>query len=254
MKYISFDRVANVYDYSRRVPQELVESMRNSIHKFLHNKFSDPVFRILSVGIGTGRVESSLSLKNIDLFGLDISQLMLEELRKKTITYQPFIAVADANFIPFRKFFHLTILIHLINLVPNYKQVLDEILDISETIVIGEVFGDLYSNPIYINYMEIIQNLGWQKGTRGATRDDYITYLLEKGYTVKTETDEVDVKYKNLEVYDTIKNQSPSNLWNVPKNLHLKAMNKLNSELKTKGINLDDQITAKSYLYLNYFS
>jgi ubiquinone/menaquinone biosynthesis C-methylase UbiE len=254
MKYISFDRVADVYDYTRRVPPELIESMRNKIHNFLTNKFSDPPFRILSVGIGTGRVEGHLSSKNFELFGIDISNLMLLELKKKKITFKPNISMADANSLPFRDGFNLATLIHLIHLVPNYKLVLEEVLRISKTIVIGDLFLDLYSNPIYTKYIEIVKELEGYTRSWGVTRENYSNYLIERNYIQSTEIDEIGVQQRNIEVYDTIKNRQPSSLWDIPLNIHSKAMDILNSYLKKQSIHLENAYSTKAYLHLNYFA
>jgi len=128
----NFDRVASIYDSTRGLPNDVMESVVDAIAEELRG--AAPV---LDAGVGTGRFGAPLAARGLDLTGLDVSGAMLSEAKKKSLrnlvrgelTAMPF---ADASF-------ESCLMIHVLHLVENPSAVLSEITRVCRAKVLSLV-------------------------------------------------------------------------------------------------------------------
>jgi ubiquinone/menaquinone biosynthesis C-methylase UbiE len=254
MKHYNFDRVASTYDSSRKVPEELSVIFRMEIENYLEENFEEEIYQILSLGLGSGRIEHQLSKEHMQLFGVDISKLMLEQFKKKKETYLSFISIADASSLPFRGEFHLTIAIHVIHLIKRFQELANEIKRISKAFVAGGVYTDLYSHPIYESYLTCLQNLGWNQESRGLSVVEFMENLQTEGYTIEERATSLPSYQISSEIYESIKDRCPSSLWNVPDSFHNRAIILLDEKIKNKEICFEEKYDALSHMRLYFVS
>jgi ubiquinone/menaquinone biosynthesis C-methylase UbiE len=131
---ISFDRVAGIYDATRwsGVPPEIMEKFLNSMKE----AFED-CEKILDIGVGTGRFAQYFIDSESYVVGVDVSLSMMAKAREKGVKV---LVRADAHRLPFRdRSFDATIMIHLLHLVHDWRQVVREAGRVTERIVVSEV-------------------------------------------------------------------------------------------------------------------
>ena len=163
MKYYNYDRLAEVYDETRSIPLELSSFFRHEIQNYLKNNLSPPPNRILSIGLGTGRVESLLSSKNCQLFGIDIASKMLKMLNNKKINPPCYTAQADGFSLPFSKSFHLILLIQVDHLISNIEKFFEELRKFSKILVVGNAYTETHEHPYYVKFLEFLKRNKWSK-------------------------------------------------------------------------------------------
>ncbi len=123
---ISFDRVAPIYDATRRRSPEIEASVASALAEILRGG------RCLDLGVGTGRIAGPiLAAGRIDLVGVDVGRAMLERARSRGIA--PLVR-ADARHLPFRaRAFARSMSTHLLHLVAEWPLVLREIARVTAT-------------------------------------------------------------------------------------------------------------------------
>jgi len=122
---ISFDRVADIYDDTRRMPDEVVERVMDAIGSRLK-----PASSILEIGIGTGRMAIPLAQRGFLITGIDISDKMLAHLRKKSaVLPKPIHAVrGNIHALPFvNRAFDAVLAVHVLHLVDDIDACLREV-------------------------------------------------------------------------------------------------------------------------------
>ncbi|HUH99567.1 MAG TPA: class I SAM-dependent methyltransferase [Nitrososphaerales archaeon] len=94
MSRFEFDRIAEVYDDTRRPLDDATLAGLKEILTY-HGCHS-----ILEIAVGTGRISSPLAKAGFDMIGLDISRRMMEKARAKGLSD---LLLAEASHIPLRK-------------------------------------------------------------------------------------------------------------------------------------------------------
>ncbi|HLC11111.1 MAG TPA: class I SAM-dependent methyltransferase [Candidatus Bathyarchaeia archaeon] len=93
--------------------------------------------KILDIGIGTGRFAQYFINSGSYVVGVDISLSMMAKAREKGVKV---LVRADAHRLPFRDgSFDATVMIHLLHLVYDWKQVVREVGRVTGRIVVSEV-------------------------------------------------------------------------------------------------------------------
>lgn len=253
MNYINFDRVAGVYDRTRAVPIEIIEILIQKINKKLQAAFGSPPYQILSLGIGSGRVERYLSSTNNHLFGVDISELMLKELKKKDVVESISILQADVCNLPFRGKFHLAIAIHVIHLIKNQKEFLSEIIRTSQMAIIGDVYTDAYQSKLYSSFLNILSTLGWTK-QESKLKNSYIaTEMSKHGFEVEEFSETISTSQTHASIFESIKKRYFSWLWDVPEPIYKQAIKLLDFKIRNEETNLNDSYGTTSSVKLQVF-
>lgn len=220
---ISFDRFADIYDKTRGHSSQAMGKVMEALKRELEDSR-----RTLDVGTGTGRFSGPLQSAGINVVGIDLSIKMLEKAREKGTTN---IAVGDVRTLPFRdSSFDDAISIHALHLIKDWQTALREISRVTKNhlISIGREGPGREHNPGE-RYRELLKRLGHEVSHPGMAEPRLSEFLrpVKSEFIVK---DKGDTK-KSLENLDS---RAYSIQWNVPEDLHGKAMKELKSEFRGK--------------------
>jgi SAM-dependent methyltransferase len=118
MTTAEFDRVADVYDETRRaLDEETLAGIKEMLVKY-------GCHAILEIGVGTGRVSSPLMKSGYDMTGVDVSRRMMEKARSKSLTN---LVLGDGRNAPFREnSFDATLMAHVFHLLEDPLLVMRE--------------------------------------------------------------------------------------------------------------------------------
>jgi ubiquinone/menaquinone biosynthesis C-methylase UbiE len=121
---IVFDRATDDYDRTRGLPPEAMDSLVRLLAAELEGH--QPC---LEIGVGTGRIGIPLAEQGIQMVGIDLSTVMLAELRRKAGGRWPFpVAVADAVHLPFASgSVKAGLAVHVLHLIPAWRDALREL-------------------------------------------------------------------------------------------------------------------------------
>lgn len=121
---VSFDRAADIYDQTRSLPDAVWARVIGLLTAELEGHGL-----VLEVGVGTGRAALPVHEAGIPLVGADISLAMMAKIRAKAGGVAPFPLLAgDATRMPFAgASFGAVYLVHVLHLIPGWKDVLTEI-------------------------------------------------------------------------------------------------------------------------------
>jgi len=114
----SFDRVADIYDETRKMQPEAVSRIMRNIS----GEIGSPGGLVLDMGVGTGRIAVPLTEQDYRLVGIDISEKMLERLRdKKAFARRELFALrGDATSLPFADdSFRAVVSVHVFHLLED---------------------------------------------------------------------------------------------------------------------------------------
>jgi ubiquinone/menaquinone biosynthesis C-methylase UbiE len=159
MSSVSFDPIAHLYDATRGYPDNAAQQIALAIEKAA---YATPSTTFFEVGIGTGRIAAPLTSLGHIYTGIDISEKMLAELKKKLLIHswqediRPWGAFPDENTsltphvqrfshpashasmrlvlsdmtqLPFHNAsFDVVIAVHVFHLVPDWQQAVNEVL------------------------------------------------------------------------------------------------------------------------------
>jgi ubiquinone/menaquinone biosynthesis C-methylase UbiE len=224
---VSFDRLASVYDATRwsGVPPEIMEKLLNAMKELLVGCRT-----ILDVGIGTGRFAEYFNDSGFNVVGIDVSLGMMAKAREKGLRN---LVQADAQHLPFRDgIFDGAIMIHVLHLVRDWVQVVDEVSRVTSKVIVAEVEGGEGFDP-RSRYVEIRNEMGYpldrfNNGEAGLRREipPAIVKLVADYWT------EADV-HEEIESFDKRKS---SVSWDVPVEVNGRIIQRLHSENPEKTI------------------
>lgn len=144
---MNFDRVAEIYDATRGLPEEVTEQVADAIIAATN---ATPQMRFLELGVGTGRIAIPIASRGFPYTGVDISQQMMERLRQKASLPNFTLVEADVANLPFPDSnFDVVLAVHILHLVPEWRRALAEARRVTATegyfILAGN--ADLEGNP-----------------------------------------------------------------------------------------------------------
>ena len=216
---VSFDRIAERYDETRAYPAGAVEKIIEALGRTLSK---DGTF--LDIGVGTGRLAAPMKESGFDVTGVDVSRGMLERARARGVDG---VVMADARTLPFPdRAFDYSVSVHLTHLIHDWKRALREI---------GRVTSDKYATvaterdgcqveELQRAYEDCCAESGHIVRHPGIRERDLMAHLppfetvsvLDRVDSVGTE--ETIARYRER-VY--------SDLWEVPEEVHLGAVRRL---------------------------
>jgi ubiquinone/menaquinone biosynthesis C-methylase UbiE len=124
---INFDRVADIYDATRTLPEGVDEAIADAIVAATN---AGPATRFLELGVGTGRIALPLIRRGFPFTGVDISEQMLDRLRRKAgNTPNLTLIQGDITQLPLPDVSQNVVLaVHVLHLVPDWRQAFSEAL------------------------------------------------------------------------------------------------------------------------------
>ena len=253
MKYWNYDRLAEVYDDTRLIPRNLNDFFVDEICKYLNNRFSSP-HGLLSVGLGTGRIESLLSSRHFQLFGVDISSKMLKKLDSKKINPPCYLTLADGFSLPFVKPFQMILLIHIVHLIDNWVNLLTEIKNLCKILVVGHAYTETHDHPYFKKFLDIMKKNGWNH-----TNDDrpefldFHEFMLQQGYSSLKREMQANCSITNSQIYQGIKNRYYRSFWNIDEEIFNKSISDLDAFIAKNMIVKNENYNTQAFVKLTFY-
>lgn len=127
MPGISFDRAVDYYDSTRGYPPGVAEQLRDAIVATLHLSRRA---RLIEAGVGTGRIALPFIEAGYFYVGVDLSRRMMGQLLQKLDgrSHSAHLVCGDVMRLPLADaVFDAAVMVHVLHLVADWRQVLDEI-------------------------------------------------------------------------------------------------------------------------------
>ncbi len=218
---LSFDRVADIYDATRALPDHVLATIAQTIVTATN---AAEASRFLELGVGTGRIALPLLQYGFSYTGVDISPAMIDVLRTKAGDFEKLTLVeADVTQLPFADAsFDVALTVHLLHLVPDWRRVLSEIRRVltPDGYYIYGSDGSVDGQPagaIRRQWRDVVRELGADARPEHGTREAVQTELIETGallasYRVVQWEDEVAPG----QLLEAIRLRTFSQSWQVP--------------------------------------
>lgn len=178
---LSFDPVAHIYDETRGYPPEVERAIADAFQR----RGPLPLgAHALEIGIGTGRIALPLLARGVHITGVDISERMMDRLRGKYTAAREAapetrwgnltLTAADMTALPFPDAaFDAVIGVHVLHLVPGWRQALAEALRVlrpAAPLLLGQDTTHGMSGPHVLQdeWVEIMRRLGYAPQRAGA--------------------------------------------------------------------------------------
>ena len=176
---MSFDRAADYYDATRRLPGGVAGDVADVLSSELAGKEL-----CLEIGVGTGRVALPLAERGINMIGIDLAPAMLARLVANAGGRPPFsLVTADGTALPLAGgSVDAVVGCHVLHLIPDWQTALDEadrILRPGGLLVLD--FGGPTPKPWSNDFDAILEGRGVPRIRPGVSSPDLVAgYLAER--------------------------------------------------------------------------
>jgi ubiquinone/menaquinone biosynthesis C-methylase UbiE len=217
---VNFDRVADIYDATRALPEGVPEQVAGRIVAATHAN-SDTTF--LELGIGTGRIALPLVKRGYPYIGVDISTKMLDQLRSKLApdTTNLRLLQADVTELPFEdNSVDVALQVHVFHLIPEWKKALTEAWRVlrPDGYFITAYDGSVKDDPgavIRQKWQELVKEAGIP--LREYARRALDTELTARGYrTAVYRVARWEAEFRPITLLEEQRQRTFSASWNVP--------------------------------------
>jgi SAM-dependent methyltransferase len=207
---ISFDRVADVYDASRSLPDELQGEVLAHLATHLRGG------RTLDLGAGTGRFSAPLQREmGLEIVAADVSPRMLAAGRSRGLGD---IVLADARRLPFRdKSFDRTTTTHLLHLIADWRLALREIVRVTRSEYLSVIDHTTEDPDLGEEYDALAKKAGIDTAPPGLPERRLVRHWPPErtepigGYRITRPA---------TDVIDELRDRIFRNQWNVPSAVH----------------------------------
>jgi SAM-dependent methyltransferase len=219
---VNFDRVADVYDATRGLPEEVLQAVADAIVRATN---AGPSTRFLELGVGTGRIALPLVRRGFPYTGVDISAEMMQRLMAKAPADAGNLTLVegDVTDLPFgHDAFDVVLTVHLLHLVPQWRNVLAEI---QRVLAPGGAYvhgGNSHvpgapGGEIRRQWRDIARSLGAPLRPEYGSRDAVETALIESGARLAAyRVVRWQAEIYPLELIESIHSRTFSQSWEVP--------------------------------------
>ncbi len=213
-----FDRVANIYDATRKEPDVVMRATLDVMQNALEG-----CKRVLDVGVGTGRFAKPLLDRGFSIVGVDVSRQMMAKAAMKGARE---LVQGDAHYLPFHdESFDAAIFILFLHLVPDWPRAVREIGRICEGPVISLVGSD-EGPSVRRAYLKLREEAGYPlrrlnddaEGLRRVIPPSKVYLIMNR--VVETSADD-SIEY--------FRSRGSSLTWSVPASVHDKIVESLRS-------------------------
>jgi ubiquinone/menaquinone biosynthesis C-methylase UbiE len=237
---ISFDRVANIFDRTRYIPSYV---LRRAFRIVFEAIILREEITILDAGVGTGRIIQPLMQRKLTLIGVDISVPMLSQLKRKYVArkhrMQLHIIVADVAHLPIRSSSIYWIQsTHVLHLLKHWKRAVREwqrVVRPDGVLVVLQESGQ--RSKIRFAYDQVLRHTVNYR--RRMVYSKVFRFLKQNGWRVR----QSKIRWIDNSVltttFRTIENRSYSRQWNLPDEVHEKALTRarnLVTQLHSHGV------------------
>ena len=221
MSSVSFDPVAHIYDATRGYPEQVAQQIAQAIDAATYANVNT---RFLELGIGTGRIALPIALLGRNYTGVDISEGMVERLEAKlrdsswreevlpwgtlpdedsaqeytvqrfTLSEKPAsmrLVMADITALPFKSAaFDIVIVVHVLHLVENWQQAIEEALRVLRPggifLQCWDSFGASDVQNIGSEWQKILQEFGTVNKRPGVSSYQQVDeFLRQRGLQIE---------------------------------------------------------------------
>jgi ubiquinone/menaquinone biosynthesis C-methylase UbiE len=217
---ISFDRIAEDYDRTRRIPPEVMEETIAALSEALGTRE-----RVLEIGVGTGRIALPLIRRGYRVVGVDVGPKMLGRAVAKGLEDG---VLGDAMDLPFRdRGFQGAVAVHVLDLLPDWRRAVAEAARVTEDVFVTAAKKTVASPPILARYRELL-------GPAGDGRESSLKPLEDLVTEVRPIRDvflpEYEVVIRVRKLLEGLDGRLVSFQWEIPEEVHRGIMESLRSE------------------------
>ena len=222
---VSFDRVADIYDKTRSLPNEVMTQLIEKLASEL-----DGYRKILDIGVGTGRFAEPLQKTGFEVAGIDISKKMIDKAKRKSVKD---LLLADARSIPFKDgTFDITISVHLLHLIKEWQKALTEVCRVSRHALISLYYAR--KDPVREAYYLLLKPYGFERRWPGRSEQDLKDVIAPAKLVFACSYDTLaDDRITNLQ------QGTSSSQWEIPEDVNLKVVAQLRKEYAGKTFRQD---------------
>lgn len=251
--YLSFDRVADDYDATRFLPEEVrgvvVEQMVSTVSLASGDW-------LLDAGVGTGRFALPVARCGVNVLGLDVSLHMMHQLLQKHPPANLHLAQADLRRMPVQSGSVSAVLVaHVLHLIADWREVL---LECRRVLRPGGVLFLLYESgkrfPAREYYLQLAGERGVLRPTLGAhSADEVLQFVQEVGGTV-TLAEHPSLQWQarrtHREVLEELEKRTYSQLWDIPDEAHRELIEQTLRYVREQFGSEDEVYTAEAVVKL----
>ena len=215
----SFDRIADKFDETRSLPDELMSTVMDAVERTM-----SPGASVLDAGVGTGRFALPLQNKGFDVVGADVSTRMMQKAASKGVRS---LVRSDVCLLPFKDLaFDYALSVHLIHLIPQWRTALKEIGRVTRKDLISVISEKDPSGAEGMRkmYCESCKRLGFEVRSAGPPERDLPELLLPDS-TVRLAVNEQTFDVQKM--LDNYESRTHSEQWDVPDDVHRGALTAL---------------------------
>ena len=224
-----FDRVADIYDATRSLPEREMSLLVEALRK--HVAGPGP---LLDMGVGTGRFALPLQQMGVDVVGVDVSRAMVARARTKGVGGLVF---ADVRRTPFRdRSFEAALLVHVLHLVGDWARVIEEAARVARVNVIS-VVESRSGTSVREEYLRLRNRMGYPLARFGewslSRRVKPLAVSLVAEFQTTMEADR--------EIEHLLK-RGQSLTWDVPESAHAEIIGALRSRHGGKRLRAKESV------------
>ncbi len=253
---IDYGHVAEEYEASRGLS---VQFMNELMEDFTNTCRLKPHTLVIDLGCGAGRFLRELAERKIPVIGIDISKGMLEKacLNQQSRKYfRSNLMAGDAIALPFhRGLFSCIILIHLLHLLSDWKEVLSEAMRVLRpdgTLVMGIIPAPAHVSTLMRFYTRRREELGYVYDYPGPRLTEVFEVLKVEGAQIETHNIHTDVKISLRKTLSYLDRRVFSSMWeNLPDVIHRQIIQEVRTFATSQFMSLDDKehLRIKTELY-----
>lgn len=215
----SFDRIADRFDETRSLPDEVMRAVVDAVQKTM-----SPGASVLDAGAGTGRFALPLQEMGFHVVGADVSARMLGKASAKGVSN---LVRSDVCCLPFAdSSFDYSLSVHLIHLIPLWRTALREIGRVTRCELLSIVSEKENSGAEEVRrmYSDACKRLGHEVRFAGPAEKD-LPELVRPDSTVRVAMHEQTFDVQKM--LDNYESRTLSEQWDVPEGVHSGAMRAL---------------------------
>lgn len=248
-EYVSFDRVADVYEETRYIPPEWLDAAAGVI---VEDGGFGPGARFLDAGVGTGRFARALAAQRLRVVGCDISERMLRRAHAQAGGVS--VVRADLRRLPLRPAsFRGALMVHVLHLIVEWQRALEEVqraLTPDGCLYLASEGGKSFRTRGI--YFQMANERGLSRPHLGAqSLQEILAHLLATGADV----DQIDhgrvrwtARMRVEDMVRTIRANAFSHMWHVPPDVHAKLATDVEAVLEREGIAYDEVEEAEAHI------
>ena len=227
---LSFDRAVSYYDRTRLMPDWLRAPLVDSL---IREACVTSQSKILEIGIGTGRIALPIAKHGMNIFGVDLSHVMMGELLKKnqSLGFHVAVAQADANELPFAdSIFDCVYIVNTLHVVASWQHAICQawrVVKPNGCLLVSAHYPS--SNNIFDQTLRKLRELAQARGIDarlpGLLSDEDLKAELNRlgKMRIIEVVRHVDT-FTPAPMFDGLEARGASDTWVIPENIHAEIM------------------------------